>query len=281
MEEILEKLYKYFNKSEVENLLVNFKNKQRANIINNKFFAKIGKNIDKLFFDNLIKEREIYINNSENQHLPKMIDSYNDNNYCLIILERINGQTIGKKRNEFNLKLNQNQRKNIINSVLNIKKITINGNLDNSYNRKERLEKYLEASKIFISKITYNKINKIKDIIINEKYDRVVSHSDLISTNIIMDGDRIFFIDWEFISYKPQFYDLIYFLLFSKVNNSIDILYKYNFDVDIQETLKDGIILCLKEIQNNAKLIGKIDEKIINKNIDRWKKELNNILRRF
>lgn len=235
MEEILEKLYKYFNKAEVENLLVNFEKRQRANIINNNFFAKIGKNTDKLFFDNLIKERTIYINNSGNYYLPKMVDSYNDDNYCLIILERINGQTIGKKRNEFNLKLNQNQRVNIINSVLNIKNITVNGNLDNSYNRKERIEKYLEASKFFISKIAYNKINKIKDIIINEKYDRVVSHSDLISTNIIMDGDRIFFIDWEFISYKPRFYDLIYFLLFSKGNNSVDILFKYDFDVDVQE----------------------------------------------
>lgn len=103
----------------------------------------------------------------------------------MIILKRINGQTIGNNRNTFNLNLSKDQRINIINSILNIKNITINGNLDNNYNRKEKIDKYLEESKPFISKVTYNKISKIKDIIINEKYDRVISHGDLISTNII------------------------------------------------------------------------------------------------
>lgn len=281
MGEVLKKLYKYFDEIEIKKLLEDLDNRQRANIINDNFFAKIGKNSNKLFFENLIKEKNIYINNSENDNLPNLIDSYSDNDYCLIILERIKGQTIGKSRNDFNLYLTKRQRKNIIDSVLNIKNITISGNFDNNYNRQEKLEKYLTASKPFISKIAYNKIEKLKNIIINEKYNRVLSHSDLISTNIMINDNKVIFIDWEFISYKPKYYDLIYFLLFSKVNNSVDILYENNFDVDKKEALKDGIILCLKEIQNNAELFGKLDKKIIDKNINRWKKELNNILRKF
>ena len=49
----------------------------------------------------------------------------------------------------------------------------------------------------------------------------------------------------------------------------------------IKEALKDGIIICLKEIQNNAKLFDKVDEKIVFKNINRWKRELKYILEEF
>ena len=36
-----------------------------------------------------------------------------------------------------------------------------------------------------------------------------------------------------------------------------------------------------KRNKNNSKLYGKIDDKIINKNINRWKRELNNLLEKF
>lgn len=63
MDEIIKKLYKYFNKTDIEKLLLNLKENQKANIINNKYFAKIRKNNNNLFFKNLINERSIYINN--------------------------------------------------------------------------------------------------------------------------------------------------------------------------------------------------------------------------
>ena len=134
---------------------------------------------------------------------------------------------------------------------------------------------------MFLDENIYNKIRKLKNEIISEKYERVIAHGDLISTNIMLNNDNVIFIDWEFISYKPKYYDLIYFLLFSKTDNSIDIIDEIDFNIDKKESVKDGIILCLKEIQNNSKLYGKIDDKIINKNISRWKRELNNLLEKF
>lgn len=229
----------------------------------------------------MIKEIDIYKNNRGNQNLPNLIDYYIDDNICLIILEKISGKTIGQNRNEFNLNLTENERLNIIKNVLNIKNIKINNNLDNSYNRKEYLQKYLEVSKMFLDEKIYNKIRKLQDEIIIEKYERVIAHGDLISTNIMLNKDNVLFIDWEFISYKPKYYDLIYFLLFSKTDNSIDIIDEIDFNIDKKEAFKDGIILCLKEIKNNSKLYGKIDDKIINKNINRWKRELNNLLEKF
>lgn len=281
MNKVKEKLKKYFSENDIDKLLEKLESKQRSFLINNNYFVKIGKNSNKFFFDNLIKEIDIYKNNQGNQNLPNLIDYYIDDNVCLIILEKINGKTIGQNRNEFNLNLTKNERTNIIKNVLDIKNIKINNNLDNSYNREECLQKYLEASKMFLDEKIYNKIRKLQDEIIIEKYERVIAHGDLISTNIMLNKDNVLFIDWEFISYKPKYYDLIYFLLFSKTDNSIDIIDEIDFNIDKKEAFKDGIILCLKEIKNNSKLYGKIDDKIINKNISRWKRELNNLLEKF
>ena len=281
MNKVKEKLKKYFSENDIDKLLEKLESKQRSFFINNNYFVKIGKNSNKFFFDNLIKEIDIYKNNQGNQNLPNLIDYYIDDNICLIILEKISGKTIGQNRNEFNLNLTKNERLNIIKNVLDIKNIKINNNLDNSYNRKEYLQKYLEASKMFLDEKIYNKIRKLQDEIIIEKYERVIAHGDLISTNIMLNKDNVIFIDWEFISYKPKYYDLIYFLLFSKTDNSIDIIDEIDFNIDKKESVKDGIILCLKEIQNNSKLYGKIDDKIINKNISRWKRELNNLLEKI
>ena len=281
MNKVKEKLKKYFSENDIDKLLEKLENKQRSFLINNNYFVKIGKNSNKFFFDNLIKEIDIYKSNQGNQNLPNLIDYYIDDNVCLIILEKISDKTIGQNRNEFNLNLTKNERINIIKNVLDIKNIKINNNLDNSYNREECLQKYLEASKMFLDENIYNKIRKLKNEIISEKYERVIAHSDLISTNIMLNKDNVLFIDWEFISYKPKYYDLIYFLLFSKTDNSIDIIDEIEFNIDKKEALKDGIILCSKEIQNNSKLYGKINDKIINKNINRWKRELNNLLEKF
>ena len=281
MNKVKEKLKKYFSENDIDKLLEKLESKQRSFLINDNYFVKIGKNSNKFFFDNLIKEIDIYKNNQGNQNLPNLIDYYICDDVCLIILEKINGKMIGQNRNEFNLNLTKNERLNIIKNVLDIKNIKINNNLDNSYNREECLQKYLETSKMFLDENIYNKIRKLKNEIISEKYERVIAHGDLISTNIMLNKDNVIFIDWEFISYKPKYYDLIYFLLFSKTDNSIDIIDEIDFNIDKKESLKDGIILCLKEIKNNSKLYGKIDYKIINKNISRLKRELNNLLEKF
>lgn len=281
MNKVKEKLKKYFSENDIDKLLEKLESKQRSFLINDNYFVKIGKNSNKFFFDNLIKEIDIYKNNQGNQNLPNLIDYYICDDVCLIILEKINGKMIGQNRNQFNLNLTKNERLNIIKNVLDIKNIKINNNLDNSYNREECLQKYLETSKMFLDENIYNKIRKLKNEIISEKYERVIAHGDLISTNIMLNKDNVIFIDWEFISYKPKYYDLIYFLLFSKTDNSIDIIDEIDFNIDKKEAFKDGIILCLKEIKNNSKLYGKIDDKIINKNINRWKRELNNLLEKF
>lgn len=272
MNEILEK---YFNKEEINKLLKDLNNKQRSNNINDKYFVKVGKNTNELFFNNLKKELRLYQNNKDNINLPKLIDYYLDNNICLIILEKINAKVLGKSRNKFNLYLSNKKRINIINSILKIKDINLNINFDSNYDRSEKLEKYLDKVKNHISLKTYNTIISLKDKIIEEKLERVISHGDLIGPNIMVNQDKIYFIDWEYISLRPKYYDLVYFMLFSKNRHALNLLYKIKLnDDEIEEALKDGIIICLKEISNNIKYFN-------NRNINRWKKELNYILNRI
>lgn len=282
MSEVKKILEKYFEKNETVKLLTQLQQKQRTSMLNQNYFVKVGKNTSELFFKNLITEINLYKNNCDNDNLPSLIDYYIDDEVCVLVLKRINAKTIGIARNKFNLRLSRVCRHLIIDNILNIRNMNIKGNLDNTYNRKVRLDKYLNNSKLYISSRTYNKIVSKYEFIISENLQRVVSHSDLISTNIMLDKDKVYFIDWEFVSLKPMYYDLAYFLLFSKTNNCFNIISEdenYKKSINVSELCKDGIILCLKEIQNNAKLFGKIDDNIVNKNINRWKKELNIILR--
>ncbi len=278
MNGIVSILRKYFNEKDITKIKETLEEKQRDNIINDKYFTKVGKNTDKLFFDNLVKEIRLYENNQNNSILPRLVDSYISDNYCLIVLEKINGKTLSNQRNNYNTHLSHNRRLEIAKKVLNIKNININYELESNYSRKEKLDKYLEKSRKYISKNIYLKINSLYNILSKES-KLVISHGDLIPTNIIIDKDEVKFIDWEYISYMPEYYDLTNFLLFSKVHHSLDILDELN--VNNKKVYIDAVILSLKEIQNWAKLYGKIDDSIINKNINRWKRELYYILKRL
>lgn len=279
MNEIIFILKKYFNEEDIITLNKNLDKKQRSIIINEKYFAKVGKNTDELFFNNLVREIKLYKNNNNNIILPRILDSLVTNEYCVMILEKINGKTLSNQRNNYNSHLSNIKRIEIAKNVLNIKNIKINCKLEKNYNRKEKLDKYLEKSKPYLSKNTYNKIISLYNILSLEPSNIVIAHGDLILTNIMIDKNTIKFIDWEYISYKPEFYDLTCFLMFSRVHHSLDILDKLN--IDKKEVYIDSVVLCLKEIQNLSKLYGKIDNNIINKNIERWKKELNYILKEF
>lgn len=279
MNEIITILKKYFEEKDIVKLEKNLEEKQRDNIINDKYFAKVGKNSDKLFFDNLVKEIRLYQNNQNNVIIPKLVDSFVSDYYCLIVLEKIKGKTLSNQRNDYNTHLSHNKRIEIAKAVLNIKNIKLNFEINKAYSRKEKLDKYLEKSKNYISKKTYTKIKSMYNVLSKESKKVVMGHGDLIPTNIMLDKNTVKFIDWEYISYMPELYDLTYFLMFSKVNHTLDILDELK--VNNKEIYIDAIILSLKEIQNWAKLYGKIDNGIVDKNIKRWKRELNYILKRF
>ena len=276
MKEIISILKKYFNENDIKELEKSLKKSQRETIINDNYFAKVGNNSDILFFNNLIKEIELYENNHNNTNLPELIDSKVSDKYCLIVLKKINGKTLSNQRNEYSIHLSQSKRIMIAKSILNIKNIKLKCKLDKKYDRKEKLDEYLEKTKKYISKKTYIKILSLYNILTKNSKKNVIAHGDLVPTNIMLDNDSIKFIDWEYISYKPEFYDLTYFLMFSKKNHSLDIIDELN--INNKEVYIDAIILSLKEISNWVKLFGIIDNYVIEKNIKRWKRELNYVL---
>ena len=88
-------LKKYLKKWEIKSLIDKLEKKQRANIMNDKYFVKVGKNTNDLFFENLINEVSLYKENINNDNLPDLIESYVDENLCVLVLKRINAKTIG------------------------------------------------------------------------------------------------------------------------------------------------------------------------------------------
>ena len=63
------------------------------------------------------------------------------------------------------------------------------------YDRKEKLDEYLEKTKKYISKKTYLKILSLYNILIKNSKKNVIAHGDLVPTNIMLDNDSIKFID--------------------------------------------------------------------------------------
>jgi serine/threonine protein kinase len=279
MNKVISILKKYFNEDDINKILKALNQKQRVTIINDNYFAKVGNDSNKVFFNNLVNEIKLYENNQDNLVLPKIVDSYVSDKYTLIVLKKVNGKTLSDQRNNYNIHLSHSMRLKIARSVLEIKNIKIKCELDKKYNRKELLNKYLERVKNYLSKKTFLKIMSLSNYISKESKNIAISHGDLVPTNIILDKDIIKFVDWEYIAYRPEFYDITYFLMFSKKRHSLKIIDELN--IDNNEVYKDAIILCLKEISNWIKLYGEIDNYVINKNIRRWKRELNYILKRI
>ncbi len=279
MNKVISILKKYFNEDDINKILKALNQKQRVTIINDNYFAKVGNDSNKVFFNNLVNEIKLYENNQNNLVLPKIVDSYVSDKYTLIVLKKVNGKTLSDQRNNYNIHLSHSMRLKIARSVLEIKSIKIKCELDKKYNRKELLNKYLERVKNYLSKKTFLKIMSLSNYISKESKNIAISHGDLVPTNIILDKDIIKFVDWEYIAYRPEFYDITYFLMFSKKRHSLKIIDELN--IDNNEVYKDAIILCLKEISNWIKLYGEIDNYVINKNIRRWKRELNYILKRI
>ncbi len=248
---------------------------QRANIINESYFVKIGKNSNFLFFNNLIKEIKLYNENKQNPNLTTIVDYFIDDNYCMLILNKISGTPLGITRNEFNSDIDDVTKTKIMKKILNIKDLHINFKLTKNYSRKEKFDMYFNKVNKILDKNMNNKLKRLYNQITLESSEYVTSHSDLILPNIMLEDDKIIFIDWEYISLKPRYYDLAYFLLFSKDHNCLNDISE---NIDYKELYNDAVIICLKELNNWIKLYNELDKNLIDNKIKRWKKELIIIL---
>ena len=284
MKDIGKFLVKYVDTESLNKLYADIENKQRTNIIFDKCFIKIGKNIDQLFFNNLIKEIYIYKNNAQCTFFPKLIDYFIDDEICAIVLEKIEGNVLGTNRNDFaNDSLTENDRVDIIKDIIKIKSIKIeNCKLDTIYSRQEKIKKYCDKLDGILDRKDIDLLYFKCDDISYNNCSNCISHGDLIPPNIIRNLDKTVFIDWEFIAIRPESYDIAYFLMFSRVADALDVLKMTNFSLDFKkEIYKDATVLCLKEMNNWLKLKGKLDNNLVEFYIKRWYNELKIILKGF
>ena len=280
MEKLINFLNNYVGEQDLKDICQSLETKQRKSLLLEHIFIKVGVNSDKLFFDNLVREINLYSNNKNLDVFPQIIDSYVSDNYCALILKRIYGSTVGEKRNEFcHDKLLDSQRLKICKDIQKIQNIQISGELADDHNRKQKIEKYLSKVQEFLPEELYVKINNNIEKLDKIECKKVISHSDLIPPNVMIENNETKFIDWEFISIKPESYDIAYFLLFSKQNNSLEVVEQLDCtNIVKNEIYKDGVVLCLKEINNWKKLVNILDKDLTTSMIDRWVKELEIII---
>ncbi len=95
----------------------------------------------------------------------------------------------------------------------------------------------------------------------------VLSHGDLIPSNILVNNNKYIFVDWEWAAYRSKTYDLVLFLLFSNIPNHILLDFNAYFDVDsLLSAYLDSIMISLHEIKNwkNEKIYIENKENKIN-----------------
>jgi len=96
-------LIDYFNNSEIDIALTQILNKKRIYLINDRFFAKIFLNAEDNNFENLKLEINLYLENN-NVFNNIYIDSLMTDQFCILILKKIEGKALSTYRNNFNIR---------------------------------------------------------------------------------------------------------------------------------------------------------------------------------
>lgn len=280
----MEVLEKYLTAKEIKTLKKRVGNKYRGNILTDHYFVKMGKNISDYFYNSIVEEIELYNTNRNNPMFPTLIDSYVDEEVCVLILKRVNANILSTDRYNYGQGVSRSLRVKIAKQIVRIKDLNPNRKLPKNYNRGDKLLKYFNLSKTEMNIRQIDFIDKIFNVICNCEVEYVISHGDLMLPNIMIENKTIKFIDWEFIGYRPATFDLAYFMLFSKDEKCFELLDSMSFEHRfLKELYKDGIFICLKEISKlvTKKKNEKKDTEYLNVHIRRWMKELNILLEFF
>lgn len=147
-----------------------------------------------------------------------------------------------------------------------ISKIKLDSDIDILIcNRNKKILKYINECEGYIDTVLIEKCSKIAENYNDCKL--VLSHGDLIPSNILVNNNNYIFVDWEWAAYRSKTYDLVLFLLFSNIPNQILLYFKNYFDVEsLLSAYLDTIVISLHEIKNwkNEKIYIENKESKIN-----------------
>ena len=237
------------NNDLLDNTFKNVSNDYYLTCIVNDCFLKVATR-DNFHFKSLCNEIYLGNVNFNSQFLkPKMIFTYCSENVAIKIEEKINAIPLGKKRDDFSIEINYNESE-LIKKINLISKVKLDSDIDLLiYNRNKKILKYINECEGYIDTVLIEKCSKIA-----ENYndcELVLSHGDLIPSNILVNNNNYIFVDWEWAAYRSKTYDLVLFLLFSNIPNQILLYFKTYFDVEsLLSAYLDTIVISLHEIKN-------------------------------
>ncbi|WP_040982886.1 phosphotransferase [Oceanobacillus jeddahense] len=244
------KIHSYINKQEIKDLENKLKSRQRAFLLTDKYFIKVGTAKEKEFHSSLLNEIKIYkFLCSDILHTPKLVDYFQNERYVLLILERITGSALGASRNDFTIQQNIDS-KDILKEIKKIGKLKEYPEDINVLNRDSKLEKYFQV--IYKKLDTKTRQNTERLIgTLNQNVKLVFSHGDLIPPNIIKKGELYYIIDWEWAGLRPDSYDTALFMLFSgSPLQRLSQFDKLDSCRDRMELYRDVILIASREIKN-------------------------------
>ncbi len=232
-----------------ERALINVSNDYYLTYIVNDCFLKVATR-DDFHYKPLCNEIHLGNVNFNSEFLkPKMIFTYTSENVAIKIEEKVNAIPLGKRRDDFSIKINYNKSE-LIKRINLISKVKLDSDIDLLiYNRNEKILKYIDECEEYIDAALIEKCTKIAEKI--SDCELVLSHGDLIPSNILVDNNNYIFIDWEWAAYRSKTYDLVLFLLFSNIPNMILLDFKAYFNIEsLLSAYLDSIMISLHEIKN-------------------------------
>ncbi|MFD2131164.1 phosphotransferase [Pseudogracilibacillus auburnensis] len=266
----------YLDEKELVNLNSQLTLKQRATLITEKHFIKVGISTGREFFNSLFNEMNIDKTlKCSMVTTPKLLDFFHNEECIILIFEKIEGITLGSHRNDFTLQLDIafNELFNVIKNIAEIKNYPKNIDV---LNRDMKAANYFEKIYKRLDMETRGALECLIGKLHQNPY-LVFSHGDLIPTNIIKTKRSYYIIDWEWASLRPSTYDAALFILFSSCPldgvRKIEKLFRY---WDPMELYRDAIIISAREIKN---WLDVKDSTIKEKYIKIWLKTLKKATR--
>lgn len=223
----------------------------RASLITEDSFIKIGiaQRENDPYFQSLEHERHVY---TTVQFPPicyaKLRWHYTDGTMIILVTERIEASALGNRRDAFALPAGVNSEE-IFAEIAKIGTGKVPEHWLSTYEREKKAAGYLKRLSPHIPQLLTMHSEELFERL-SFVGEPVLSHGDLLPTNILMRQGRYWFIDWEWADLRPASYDAALFTLFSRPPyQALSLFEQLDHLWDPVELYRDAVVIALRELK--------------------------------